>query len=229
MKRFIGITACISAMLLAMPNATAQQSTEVHPAKEIIQPSVLTKHELFSEDHTADIVAVESVFSAYVFYNDSHNGPGIASLFTPDAVIHFVWNNHDTFVPTFGTHPMQTSGGIKGEGCVLRGRKQFAQYYGYNRDIDKKPLAIPGPFHHVTTSKMVKVADDGKSAMLTATWLGGRTEPGGFSRIGGTGSYRIYFRKMDEGWEISEFYGISDRPSATTNCDLNGPLPRPED
>src|SRR6185436_2139321 len=67
-----------------------------HPQKEVVQFPVLSKEDLFSEDHTADIVAIESVFSAYTFANDSHNGPLAASLFTDDAIIHFVWNNHGT-------------------------------------------------------------------------------------------------------------------------------------
>lgn len=212
---------------LALGSLDAQQSNQ-HPTKEIVQPPVLSKHELFSEDHTAVIVAVESVFSAYVYYNDSHNGPAIASLFTPNAIIHFVWNNKGTLVPEFGINPQPTPEGVNGEGCVLTGRKDFETYYGYNRDIDDKPLAIPGKSHHVTTSKMVKVSDDEKTAMMTASWLSVSTGSDGAVKIGGTGTYRIFFEKTSDGWEISEFYGIGDHPSSTTNCDLHGPLPRPK-
>jgi len=87
-----------------------------HPQKEVVQFPVLGKEDLFSEDHTADVVAIESVFSAYTFANDSHNGPLAASLFTDDAIIHFVWNNHGTLVPTFGINPKQTPDGPLGEG-----------------------------------------------------------------------------------------------------------------
>ncbi len=229
MKNFRSLSGFISLAMLATVTLFALQAKQksVHPTKEIVQPTVLTKHELFSEDHTADVVAIESVFSAYVFYNDSHNGPGIASLFTEDAIIHFVWNNSGTLVPEFGINPYQTPEGTNGGGCVLTGRKDFAQYYGFNRDINDQPLAIPGKSHHVTTSKMVKVDDDGKTAMMTATWLSVSADPNAAVRIGGTGSYRIFFRKTTDGWEIAEFYGIGDHPAATKNCDLNGPLPRP--
>src|ERR1700752_3286870 len=65
-----------------------------HPnAKRVQQPTLLTKHELFSEDHTADVVAIQSVWAAYVFYNGSSNGPGMASIFTPDGVDQHLFDN----------------------------------------------------------------------------------------------------------------------------------------
>jgi hypothetical protein len=206
------------------------QSQANHPSKEIVQQPVLSKYDLFSQDHTADIVAIESVWSAYVYYNDSHNGPGAASLFTDDAIIHFVWDNKGTLVPEFGINPYQTPEGMNGTGCVLTGHKQIAQYFGFNRtanlgDANHNGLPLPGASHHVSTNKMVKVNDDGKTAMLTAVWIGASSDAKG-ARIGGTGSYRIFFRKTSEGWQIAEFYGVGDKPAATTNCDLEGPLPR---
>ena len=248
---FIGIAGLAAASLYALQNKPAATATRAtagsksvhplklpHPTREVLQPTVLTKHDLYSEDHTADVLAVESVFSAYTFANDSHNGPLAASLFTDDAIVHFVWNDHGTLVPTFGINPKQTPDGMKGEGCNLYGPKDVAAYFGYNRTAtlrpeDKNGLALPWPGHHMVTNKMVKVDDDGKTAMLTATWLTASTAPrpggaaGGDANRGfGTGMYRIFFRKGADGWQISEFYGVSERPSTTTQCDLKGPLPR---
>jgi hypothetical protein len=230
MKNVMLVTSGFLFGALALAALHAQVAKkDVHPTKAIVQPTALTKEELFSQDHTTDVLAVESVFSAYTFYNDSHNGPGAASLFTEDAIIHFVWNNHGTLVPEFGINPYQTPDGMNGEGCMLTGHKDIAQYFGYNRDVNNQPLAIPYMAHHMAVNKMVKVNDDGETAMLTATWMttgGGRGE-NGTTGVGGTGMYRIFFRKTSGGWQISEFYGIGDRPSTTTNCDLHGPLPRP--
>jgi hypothetical protein len=247
MKSFTRIAAFISLVMVAIvavvslraneakPSVTELiQSQASHPSKDIAQQPVLSKNELFSQDHTADIVAIESVWSAYVFYNDSHNGPGAASLFTDDAVIDFVWNNHGTLVPTFGINPTQTPDGMNGGGCILASHKDIAQYFGFNRttnlgDAYHNGLPLPGSSHHVSTNKMVKVSDDGKTAMMTAVWGTAGSDAKG-ARLGGTGSYRVFFRKtpMPDGWEIAKMYGISDRPSAgNTSCDLNGPLPRP--
>jgi hypothetical protein len=219
----------LGALLLVAVHAQGTNK-DPHPTKEVVQPSVLTKDQLFSQGDTADVLAIESVFSAYTFYNDSHNGPGAASLFTDDAIIHFVWDNHGTLVPEFGINPHDTPDGPNGEGCVLTGHKDIATYFGYNRDVNNQPLALPFNSHHMATNKMVKVNGDGKSAMLTATWMtaGGGRGGNNAAAIGGTGMYRIFFRKTtNDGWLISEFYGIGDRPSTTTNCDLHGPLPRP--
>jgi hypothetical protein len=87
-----------------------------HPAKDIVQPTVMTRYDLHSEDHTADVVAIESLWSNYAFYNDSHNGPGMESLFAEDAVVHIVWNNHGKLVPTFGINPYETPDGTNGGG-----------------------------------------------------------------------------------------------------------------
>ena len=46
----------------------------------------LDAQDLFSQDEPDAVVAVEQVFAAYVFYNDSHNGPGLASLYLSDGV-----------------------------------------------------------------------------------------------------------------------------------------------
>lgn len=75
-----------------------------HPNPNAIQqPAVLAKHELFSEDHTSDVVAIEQVWGAYTFYNDSINGPGMASLFTPDGVDQHLWDDgHGKLIPDFG-------------------------------------------------------------------------------------------------------------------------------
>jgi SnoaL-like domain len=233
MRTLLQIAGIATLGLLGVVALRARQSQSMasglHPSDTIVQPAVLSKNALFSQDHTSDIVAIESVWSAYVYYNDSHNGPGIASLFTDDAVIHFVWNQGGTLIPTFGINPTQTPDGVKGEGCTLRGRKDFIQYYGYNRDVNDQPLALPGQSHHVYVNEMVKVSDDGKTAMLTTAHFGA-SSIGGPAKVGGTGSYRVYFRKTpNEGWEIADMYGISDKPSATTNCDMKGPLPRPRD
>jgi hypothetical protein len=196
----------------------------------IRQPTVLSRHELFSEDHTADVVAVESVLSAYAFYNDTHNGSGMASLFTPDAVIRFVWNKLGTFQPTSGIRPYMTADGMSGGGCVLQGSKDVAQFFGSARGAGSKPQALPGPSHQAVFNKQVHVNDDGKTAMLTANWVGFRTADNGVVDRGGSGSYRVFLQKTSDGWAINEAYGISDRPSTgDKGCDLHGPIPRPKD
>src|SRR5206468_2095200 len=88
----IGSVALISAgITAAVMQGQARKSPVIpgfdHPNPLVIQqPTRLKKHELFSEDHTADVVAIQQVWAAYTFYNDAADGAGMASIFTEDGV-----------------------------------------------------------------------------------------------------------------------------------------------
>ena len=196
-----------------------------HPNASVIQqPTRLKKHELFSEDHTADVVAIQQVWAAYVYYNDAADGEGMASIFTEDGVDQHLWNDPPKLVPHYGINPTDTPMGPKGAGCILRGRKEISWYFGGSRQ--KEPLPWPGRSHHETPSILVKVSDDGKTAMMSAPYIIAGRRPDGSSQCCGTGGYRAFFKKTNEGWLIAELYAIQDNPSTTPRCDLNGPLPR---
>jgi len=222
------------AALLAVPGRTsilhAQQ--DQHPTKEVIQPKRLSRHELFSEDHTTDVVAIQQLWGAYQYYNDTHNGPGIESLFAPDAVLHFVSNNRGAM----------DSGGR----CSTVGIKNIAAFFGYNRTAKYEPeihdgLPFPANSHHYSTNVIVKVNDDGKTAMLTASTLFTVVSDnpdrmalpdGKGSRIGTTGEYRIFLRKTSDGWMIVDFYDATDPKNAittpassNTSCESSGQTP----
>jgi hypothetical protein len=223
-----------------MPTSVAShdQLALPHPTKDIVQPTRVQKDDLFSSDHTADVLAIEQVWAAYAYYNDTHNGPGMASLFTEDAVS----KGGQNYLGNWKTSP---------GACRLIGRKQIATFFGYNRTSDlpledRDGLPFPATSHHMNTNMLVKVSDDGKTAMLTSTLLYTATSNGGASRmandgkgsrIADSGSYRNFFRKTDDGWKITERYDIGDpHPNngiTTTDrasgpaCDQDGPIPRP--
>jgi hypothetical protein len=191
------------------------------------QPTIQTKHQLFSEDHTADVLAVEQVWAAYSFYNDTINGPGLASLFTPDGVDQHLWDDgHGKLIPDFGVvapgdeAKNKTPEGELGSGCVLRGRDQISYYFGKKRAADA--IAWPGHSHHETPSIMVKVSDDGQTAVMTAPFVVAGQNEKGEGHVS-TGGYRAFYKKTAEGWEIVELYAINDYPAVTPGCDVNGP------
>jgi hypothetical protein len=217
------------------------QLSGTHPTKEIAQPQRLSKNELFSQDHTADVLAIEQVWAAYAYYNDTHNGSGMASLFTEDAV----WRGGGNNLGKISGNP---------HGCRLTGRKDIATFFGFNRTAELGPeghdgLPFPATSHHMNTNMLVKVSDDGKTAMLTSTLLYTATTNGGASRmandgkgsrIAASGTYRNFFRKTPEGWQISEVNDIGDPHAGGANintsdrasgsgpaCDEHGPIPRP--
>lgn len=202
-----------------------------HPnPSKIYQPTVLKKHELFSEDHTADVVAIQQVWAAYTFYNDAADGEGMASIFTEDGVDQHLYNDVDSgkLLPHYGiVEPGDTSTqtrlGPKGSGCVLRGRKEISWYFGGSRRAE--PMPWPGHSHHETPSILVKVADDGRTAVMSAPYVIAATNDDGTGRVA-TGGYRAFFKKTSEGWLIAELYAIDDHPRVTPRCDNHGPLPR---
>ncbi len=203
---FIGMAATIS---------LHAQLTGEHPSKEIVQPKRLSKNELFSQDHLLDVVAVQQVWYGYAYYNDTHNGPGMASLFTPDAIVHFVGRDQEQKADRWEDE----------HGCRLTGRKQIATFYGFNRTAALPPeerdgLAFPLRAGHLNTDVLVKISDDGKTAMLTAVLAGSSAV-----------IYRNFFRKTSEGWQISEVYDVATvydigYPSFN-QCDKDGPIPPP--
>jgi hypothetical protein len=224
-----------------------------HPTKdEVVQPQLLYRNGLFSEDHTADVLAIEQVETAYSYYNDSHGGPGMASLFTDDGVSRVLLEND------LG----KRFEGIVDSRCPQpTGHQQIATKYGYSRTGVLDPqyhdgLPFPMGYNHNLTNLLVKVSDDGKTAMLTATLIEMsisspghvRDDPDGYvSRIINTGTYRDYFRKTPEGWRIAEKDLVNDKhplgpigsapPSHLPNSNdrsaacklfMNAPIPSPK-
>jgi hypothetical protein len=234
------ISAALTAVTMAVRQAQAQGPAKTsapawtdHPdPSRLQQPRVLTKHELFSEDHTADVVAIQQVWAAYTFYNDAHDGPGMASLFTADGVDQHVWDNgQGVLVPHYGIvapgdeGKNMTAEGPKGSGCVLRGREQISFYFG--KKLAPEPLAWPGHSHHETPSILVKVSDDGRTAVMSAPYVIAGVNDKGEGRVS-TGGYRAFWKKTSEGWEIVELYAIDDHPRVTPGCGLNGPIDMPK-
>jgi len=202
----LAVAALSAGITAVVMNAQAGKSPAIpgfdHPNADVIQqPTRLKRQELFSEGHTADVVAIQQVWAAYTFYNDAADGDGMASLFTEDGVDQHLWNDMPKLVPHYGINPTPTPMGPKGAGCVLRGRKEISWYFGGSRQ--KEPWPWPGRSHHETPSILVKVSDDGKSAILTTPYVIASTNDKGEGRVS-TGGYRVWFKKTTEGWLIAE-------------------------
>lgn len=72
---------------------------------------------------------------------------------------------------------------------MLHGRQQIIQYYGLNRE---PVLPFPGYSHHESTAMMVKVSDDGQTAVLSTPYvIAGVNEKGE-----GHGGYRVFLKRL---------------------------------
>ncbi|MGE0359828.1 MAG: nuclear transport factor 2 family protein [Vicinamibacterales bacterium] len=205
----------------AEPGAAAAASND---PSALAAPRLLKKHELFSQGHAADVVDIQQVWAAYGFYIDSGNGEGAASLYTEDGVLRHFWSDKGAkWEPHGGVGSFPTPyGTVRGGGCVLRGRKEIQQYFS----VGRAPTPWPGWSHHTSPNLLVKVQEDGKTAVLTTTMLIVSVNEKGEGRLT-TGGYRVVFTKAAEGWLIAEQNNFADRPRGNNRCDEGGNLPRP--
>jgi len=222
--------ACMSVALIVAGVAVVQVEVRQAPPSAnferpsaLAQPRMMKKNELFTQgSHAQDVVDVQQIWAAYGFYIDSGNGAGAASLYTEDGVIHHYWNDKGaSYEPHGGIGSSKTPYGMdKGGACVVRGRKQIEQYFGGERQA----TPWPGWGHHTSPNSMVKVSDDGKTAVLTTAMVIASVTEKGDGRVT-TGEYRVVFKKSPtDGWQIAEQNNFADRARGNNRCGENGPL-----
>lgn len=230
MRRFL-IPTCLALLMVGIVSVTygvARQKAPQRASDELAFPCGLhpqapdtpqcgkrppTLDELISQGNTQDIVAINQMFGAYIFYRDSGNTEAVATLFTPDGVDDHLWNKGDgTLVHTFG---------IDGKGCVSTGRAQIAKYVASG-----KPVAYPRYTRHTAGTTLVKVHGD--EAIFLVDWFYLSIDPktGVTSLPPNGGTYLGHLVRTPEGWLFKRLHVILNYPTATKGCDLDGPLPR---
>jgi ketosteroid isomerase-like protein len=163
----------------------------------------------FSQNQTKDVVAIEQVFSAYVYLIDSHQWEALADLFTEDGVDDHYQNANGIITPV-----------NNGAGCKMTGRAQMILYWELDFNTDT-PLPDPGNSHHIVTSKLIDV--EGDTATMKAVWFSGSTSAGK-GVFGTTGEYDNIFQRTKDGWKIARDRVIFDTPVTTSfPCDMDGP------
>jgi ketosteroid isomerase-like protein len=160
---------------------------------------------------TDDIVAIEQVQTHYQFAIDSHDGDGVADLFTPDGVFDVYLNNGN------GTISPLTSGL-----CVNTGHDQIKIFI---EDVYKTttPLPFPDNGHHFITGQVVEVHGD--SATLKANLDAGSVATTGGPLNGVTGEYDNILERTPEGWKYVRNRVLVDQKPFSLPCGPNGPIP----
>jgi hypothetical protein len=183
----------------------------------------LTKDQLYSRGHAEDYVEIQQVFYAYIFYHDSRNAPGQASLFAPDGILE-VLNNKDgkTVDPDSGDF----------HGCIARGPGQVEIFFGVRPGGPRSDQAtpIPRPAHDEITDLLVRV--DGDTAEVHGRWTAVNADT--THKISPTsayvdrhGQYIADMVRTSDGWKFAQLRVIHEKaPTPTTNCDAEGALPR---
>jgi hypothetical protein len=115
---------------------------------------MLTRDQLVTKGHADDKAEIAGMFYAYIFYHDSHNGPGVASLFTKDGMLETLWNN--------GGKTIEPNAGPNGRGCIEYGYDQISEMFGTHA------IPFPGHSHNDVTNVLIQV--NGNTATLFANW-----------------------------------------------------------
>jgi hypothetical protein len=214
----------LSLSLLCLLSGLVLQSAyadEFVPPGKILAPVPVNSLQLqdVTQDDPADISAILQVFHAYVYFHDTHNGPALASLFTPDGIFEDLYN--DTAKGT-----LDPTKGVGGLGCLMTGRAQIAQYINVSGGTSA-PLAFPGHSHHMPTAEVVTVDQGHQSATLTANFqVISTNDATGVVSPGLTADYIVDFQRIGgDSWQITRILPINDSPGVSSSCSLNGPIP----
>ena len=229
MKRFYGATVLSLSLLLgpALQPVYAINSDDLSDAdglpvgEPITGPFTvprLDKNQLLSNGHTADVVAVMQLQALYEFFHDANDGEGVASLFTADGIFEIPFND--------GAGHLSPTGGTGGHGCAAYGHDQIAIFFNPATGPSAS-LSFPGHTHHVMTSMVVKVDDDGDTATLNANYIDDTVDASGVVTMFHPGEYITDFVRVGEHqWLIRHLRALEDTMITTANCTLSGQLPK---
>jgi SnoaL-like domain len=153
--------------------------------------------ELLSDDgnHADDIVQILNLKGLYVYFHDSKNGNGVASLFVNGGLFEDPYQNGN--------------GLICGPDNVAIGFDQIAAYFGNSPN----PSPFPGHTHHVMTAPVVKFSQDGQFATLTANFSDNKAGISGTSSTswGHIGEYVDDFVKVGGRWWFVHLRPLEDQ------------------
>jgi ketosteroid isomerase-like protein len=221
----------ITAILISEPQArVSAQTKKAHaqsvnglpidgPVRTPVELPMLTRDQLVTHGHADDKEEIADLFYAYVFYHDSHNGPGVASLFTDDGILETLRNN--------GGRTFEPNAGPNGHGCLEYGHDQISEMFG------NKPIPFPGHSHNQVTNVMIQV--NGDTATLFANWTTVHSDDPNAAKsfsnavapntaiVSHNGEYVSDLRRTPDGWRFVHHRAVEDEPAkfGIPVCELN--------
>jgi hypothetical protein len=106
------------------------------PVTHPMRLPVLTRDQLVTRGHAEDKAEIAELFQTYMFYHDTHNGEGVASLFTEDGVLEHLWNN--------GGRTVEPNAGPNGKGCFRDPNCAPPGRRAAMRHVRNTPTDVPG-------------------------------------------------------------------------------------
>lgn len=186
------------------------------PVRTPVALPMLSRDQLVTRGNADDKAEIADLFFAYIFYHDSHNGPGVASLFTDDGILETLLNN--------GGKTFEANAGPHGLGCIEYGHDQISAMFGTH------PLPFPGHSHNQVSNVMIQVHGD--TATLYANWTtihsndsNGTpvaTSPN-TATVSHNGEYVSDLRKTPDGWRFVHHRAVEDEKAkfGISVCEAN--------
>jgi hypothetical protein len=180
-------------------------------------PPLRTKEDFVTRGNADDKLEIASLFYTYIWYHDSHNGAGVASLFSDDGILEILWNN--------GGKTVEPNGGPNGKGCLEHGHQQISDFFGTN------PIPFVGHSHNQVSNVNVQVRGD--IGTLYANWTtihsnDDKPVPGAVAPntavVSHNGEYVGDARRTSDGWRFANLWILEDEPHmkmANAVCEQN--------
>jgi SnoaL-like domain len=179
------------------------------PVTHPIRLPVLTRDQLVTRGHAEDKMEITALFEAYMFYHDTHNGPGVASLFIEDGVLEHLWNN--------GGRTVEPNAGPNGKGCFSPGRKEIEEMFEGEGSAPRAAATFPGHSHNQVTNVSVQVYGDtatlyGNFTTIRSNDAGGTpiASPPNSAVVSHNGEDVADLRRTPEGWRFVHLRVLED-------------------
>jgi len=174
------------------------------------------------QDNTADIVAIDQLWSSYAHKLDAAEAGEVAELFTPSGgyVLMSIDSRTLRLKPT-GYSPSSAGDGTSGTpggGCKALGHMAIVNFLT-NLGLGNGHSRYPRD-HHMIADEWIEL--HGNTARMKAYWVivtgrdfgAGQTNP----TMKDSGRYDVTFVRTDEGWKVNEERVIFDGDMPTYPC-----------
>jgi hypothetical protein len=177
---------------------------------------VLTRDQLVTRGHADDKQEIADLLLTYLWYHDTNNGEGVASVFAKDGTFEHLYNN--------GKGAIEPNPGPDGRGCLKHGPGEIVKMYSSN------PLPFPGHSHDLVTNVLVQVYGD--TATVYADFTSVRSDAGLAAAAKSANTTLVThggedvgdLRRTPEGWRFVHLRVIQDALAASASSDPACPV-----
>jgi hypothetical protein len=206
-----------------MPATSPTGFTIGRPVLKPMALPVLTRDQLVTKGHADDKLEIAGLFQTYMLYHDTHNGEGVASLFTKDGALEHLWNN--------GGKTVEPNAGPTGKGCFSPGHDEIVEMFNGEAGAGRSPLPFSGHSHNQTTNVDVQVYGD--TATLYGNFTSVVSNAGGDAKsvtaapnsavVTHNGEDVADLRRTPDGWRFVHLRVLEDEQMkfGTVSCERN--------